>query len=864
MDREGTLRIRSLAPVAVTLVALVATLPGARADQGQAPSGQLPLGVYDPADQRTWTQATSTTIAPGVIYTKYTQGYASSADKWVVDVSLTKEAQAVPCEGSDPTPLPSSPGAATGVYTISCRTQADALVTELDKQGVTARVDVITAPTTSAEDSSTPTAEPSVPAPTASTGDGVLPGGTAGYVVRVYPADAADSSSSSGAATSLLDTVVRPAGFTGQLDYTAQDGNPTTGPWTVRVVSIAPNSGEQLQLTHGTDMSTPETLRSMAAGSSALVAVNAGESVPAAAAPGAPVSSAGYSGITEGLEVEHDDILGTANNHRTALLMNSPVPGRIAIDEVSTAVSVTAPDGASHPVAGALRIPGHPYGCGQPGAVLGTVDMSNQALRNGSCTSADDLVVFRPEWGPTTPTGPSGSLEVVMDSSWVVQQVRSPAGGPLGSGQRSLQATGAAVDWLRAHATRGTQLTPHGAITDDSGASVAAPDLFAVAGGGPTLVRDGQISINARENGLVSPQATHANAGMAQRHPRTLVGVKADGTQLLVVVDGRDPATSVGVNWTEAAALMKALGAEDAMALGSGGDSALMIQGTMYSQPMDHWGADTSTVYERPLSEALVLVPSGESPFVFAGVADWNQDGFPDLVAEDTNGVLWLYPGDAAHDLSTQRVELASGLAGYAFAGIADTNHDGYPDLVARDPSGNLYLYPGDAGHDLATPRKLIGTGWGSLSFVGLTDWNGDGNPDILVKDTSGVIWNYPGNADGTHGTRVQVSTGWTGTTPLGAVDWNGDGRADVVARDASGNLYLYPADASHGLSAATRTLLGTGWGAATVAGLGDWNGDGVPDLLARDASGRLQLYPGTGTTAPLGSPTQVGPQADW
>ncbi|WP_322899750.1 FG-GAP-like repeat-containing protein, partial [Actinacidiphila rubida] len=54
------------------------------------------------------------------------------------------------------------------------------------------------------------------------------------------------------------------------------------------------------------------------------------------------------------------------------------------------------------------------------------------------------------------------------------------------------------------------------------------------------------------------------------------------------------------------------------------------------------------------------------------------------------------------------------------------------------------------------------------------------------------------------------------------------------------------------------------GWNAYTLmAGTGDVTGDGRADLVARDASGALWLYKGTGSaSAPFAARTKVG--AGW
>lgn len=77
--------------------------------------------------------------------------------------------------------------------------------------------------------------------------------------------------------------------------------------------------------------------------------------------------------------------------------------------------------------------------------------------------------------------------------------------------------------------------------------------------------------------------------------------------------------------------------------------------------------------------------------------------------------------------------------------------------------------------------------------------------------------------------------------------DMNGDGNPDLVARDAAGALWLYPSTSAGGFG--TWTQIGTGWGSMNaILQPGDFSGDGHSDIMARDTSGRLWLYTGTGT----------------
>lgn len=76
--------------------------------------------------------------------------------------------------------------------------------------------------------------------------------------------------------------------------------------------------------------------------------------------------------------------------------------------------------------------------------------------------------------------------------------------------------------------------------------------------------------------------------------------------------------------------------------------------------------------------------------------------------------------------------------------------------------------------------------------------------------------------------------------------DFNGDGTSDVLARDTSGRLWLY-AGSGKG-SWLGRTQVGSGWGGFTsILTPGDFDGDGNPDVLARDSRGGYWLYPGNG-----------------
>jgi hypothetical protein len=172
---------------------------------------------------------------------------------------------------------------------------------------------------------------------------------------------------------------------------------------------------------------------------------------------------------------------------------------------------------------------------------------------------------------------------------------------------------------------------------------------------------------------------------------------------------------------------------------------------------------------------------------------------------------------------------------------------DGFPDVLARDGAGNLWMYPGN-GTGGWLPQRQVGTGWNVMSELTVPgDFNGDAFSDVLARDAAGYLWMYPGNGTGGWLPQVRVGSGWNAMSALtGPGDFNGDSYADLLARDGAGNLWMYPGNGKGGWLPQVR--VGAGWNAMSeLTGPGDFNGDSYADLLARDGAGNLWMYPGNG-----------------
>lgn len=135
----------------------------------------------------------------------------------------------------------------------------------------------------------------------------------------------------------------------------------------------------------------------------------------------------------------------------------------------------------------------------------------------------------------------------------------------------------------------------------------------------------------------------------------------------------------------------------------------------------------------------------------------------------------------------------------------------------------------------------------------------GGGSTNNLIARTSwGDLIQHYTISKYRHESQPYIGWGWGAfNLMITPGDFNGDNLPDVLARKSNGELWLYPGDGNSGWL--TPTTVGWGWqGVTELIAPGDFDGDHRVDVLARDGSGRLILYPGNGRGGWL-SPRQVG-----
>lgn len=239
-----------------------------------------------------------------------------------------------------------------------------------------------------------------------------------------------------------------------------------------------------------------------------------------------------------------------------------------------------------------------------------------RALQFNELAGLNGVSLFTPTWGPVTPG--VQSVEAILkpfpgakpntDLTGTVVQVSSTAGStPVPPDGAVLQARGSAAARLAAEAPVGTTVTVRFALNPTWDGVVNA------LGGGPVIVAKGKPIFRANES--------FSQDQLSPRNPRTAVGQRADGSILLVAVDGRQPGYSVGMSNFELALAMMQLGAVTASALDAGGSTTVAFDGKLLNRPSDPGG-------ERAVAESLVVAYTGVyAPPVSEPALSPNGDG---------------------------------------------------------------------------------------------------------------------------------------------------------------------------------------------------------------------------------------------
>jgi hypothetical protein len=309
----------------------------------------------------------------------------------------------------------------------------------------------------------------------------------------------------------------------------------------------------------------------------------------------------------------------------------------------------------------------------------------------------------------------------------------------------------------------------------------------------------------------------------------------------------------------------------------SGGPSNTFSVYVFYGQP-----AIVGAI--RP--DRIITRVTGDFASAVSHAGDINGDGYSDLVISaprepmlpgDLRGTVYVHYGSMT-GLSALAARVVFGFSngggfGAALAGAGDLNGDGYADIVVGAPyesmigpeRGAAFVYYGDPMTVLSMAQVFSGANNGDnfgAEVGGAGDVNGDGFADLIIGAEHGVATNvYYGGVGQVSGVVSRAIGGVQRSGSFAATvahigDINGDGYSDVGLGSpgsfmGAGGLSVYTGSAAGISRNANAGIVGVDANGALGSSLstaGDVDNDGIDDLIVGSpGANNARVYLGTG-----------------
>ncbi len=355
---------------------------------------------------------------------------------------------------------------------------------------------------------------------------------------------------------------------------------------------------------------------------------------------------------------------------------------------------------------------------------------------------------------------------------------------------------------------------------DDVLVGGAGNDSFTAGGGGDIFIGGGGVDSAIFHDSAKDYVITHPWAGV------------------LVVTDtAADPADGVTVLAGDFTALEFA---DTTIA-----EASSSISPTVVVAPAGVLQDDRAALQSLEVSGRVTALSTPDLPQDFSG------DGLSDILLRNTDGAVSLWVSGPGGGFTPQTV--ASPPSSWRLQGDGDFNGDGRAGLLWRDPGGDVQEWVSNPGQGY--------TGWtvddlgvvsGAWTVQGVGDFDGSGLSDILWRNADGTISLWFTTPGGGHTSQDfgGIPPGWT---IQGVGDFNDDGKADILWRNGDGEVSEWLSNPGPGFIGFDTPDLGAVSTAWTIEGVADFTGDGLSDILWRDADGTVSLWfttPGGGHTS--------------
>lgn len=218
--------------------------------------------------------------------------------------------------------------------------------------------------------------------------------------------------------------------------------------------------------------------------------------------------------------------------------------------------------------------------------------------------------------------------------------------------------------------------------------------------------------------------------------------------------------------------------------------------------------------------------------------ADFNGDGFADMIYRDTTSNQWsIHLMNEEQATVTDNVSGMSVVTSWQYNGTGDFNGDGNDDIVIRNAvSGQWYIYNFNGSNIVS--RGYVGIESASLVEVrAVADFNLDQRDDVLLRNVETGEWSMSliNNRSVTSVLFPPMSrvTSWD---IVDAADFDSNGSPDILIRNSSsGSWYIYLYNSTSITNRGYITSLTSDLD-EPVQGVADFDGDGASDLLLRNS----------------------------
>lgn len=209
--------------------------------------------------------------------------------------------------------------------------------------------------------------------------------------------------------------------------------------------------------------------------------------------------------------------------------------------------------------------------------------------------SADELIIYTPEFHRTTLTAPDG-VEAIVRRGRTVDINDNRGSNAIPADGYVISAVGKAREWALKNLKRGARVELSASLVPVEAAQAGLwKRACCIVGGGPQLIKGGRVEISAGAEKIGEKFVT-------DRHPRTAIARLKTGKLLLITVDGRQSGVSVGMSLVELSQLLLEFETVEAINLDGGGSTAMVIKDKLVNKPSDAAG-------ERPVSDAILIMP---------------------------------------------------------------------------------------------------------------------------------------------------------------------------------------------------------------------------------------------------------------